>query len=252
MASGLVNACIAWLHKLQSAETAVSEQEPLFEHFQCIVILAGRVSDTSILTRNRTEFHVWSKISCQYRYAVCCGKQQQAARNLAETAVSEQEPLFEHFQCIVILAGRVSDTSILTRNRTEFHIWSKISCQNRYAVCCGKQQQAARNLAETAVSEQEPLFEHFQCIVILAGRVSDTSILTRNRTECHVWRKTSCQYRYAVCCGKQQQAARNLAETTVSEQEPLFEHFQCIVILAGRVSDTSILTRNRTECHVWR
>ena len=35
------------------------------------------------------------------------------------------------------------------------------ACQSRYAVSCGTQHEAARNLAEIAVNEQEPLVEHF-------------------------------------------------------------------------------------------
>ena len=161
----------------------------------CTVILAGRVGDTSQLATYRTDldsgltpdsrgldwfgFPSCPCIQC-LPVSLCCLLRNtawgstQSGRNRGQRTGTACWALL----CTVILAGRVGDTSacyLPDGSRQWFNTWihavwiclafhlvrASNACQSRYAVSCGTQHEAARNLAEIAVNEQEPLVEHF-------------------------------------------------------------------------------------------
>ena len=166
-------------------------REPL-----CTVILAGRVGDTSQLATYQTDLAtgltpgltrfglVWLSILSVHPMLASLAMLSLAEHSMRQHAIWQKSRSTNRNRLLStsvhgdscgpcrwhITACYLPDRSSHWFNTWIHAVWIGLAfhlvrasnaCQSRYAVSCGTQHEAARNLAEIAVNEQEPLVEHF-------------------------------------------------------------------------------------------
>ena len=162
----------------------------------CTVILAGRVGDTSQLATYQTDLDtgltpgftrfglVWLSILSVHPMLASLAMLSLAEHSMRQHAIWQKSRSTNrnrllstsvHGDSCGPCRWHITACYLPDGSRQWFNTWidavwiglafhlvrASNTCQSRYAVSCGTQHEAARNLAEIAVNEQEPLVEHF-------------------------------------------------------------------------------------------